>query len=160
MSALTIAFITAITALTAAVMSPFVSLFVARMQIRATVVSNNRERWIEALRDAVSEYVALLLTASMVLQAMKGDRVKELSEQGDLRQIVERIVMMKSKIMLMINPRDQRCAELCEKVEGSYESLAFDASVSVSMVRSQADEITRAASEILRAEWARVERGD
>src|SRR5215471_18001955 len=119
MNALTIAFVTAITALTAAVVSPLVSLFVARMQFRAVVVSNNRERWIEALRDAVSEYVALLLTASMVKQATEGDLVRKVAEQEDLRKIVERIVMMKSKIMLMINPRDQQYAELCEKVEAS-----------------------------------------
>jgi hypothetical protein len=69
MNALTVAFVSAMTALTAAVLSPMVSLLVARMQIRATVISNNRERWIEALRDAVAEYVAVLLTASMVKQA-------------------------------------------------------------------------------------------
>src|SRR5215471_16417667 len=115
MNALTIAFVTAITALTAAVVSPLVSLFVARMQIRATVVSNNRERWIEALRDAVSEYVALLITASMVKQAIGADAVKQVGEHSDLREIVERLVTMKSRIMLITNPGDPHYDELCEK---------------------------------------------
>jgi hypothetical protein len=160
MNPLTVAFVSALTALSAAILSPLVSLFVARMQIRAAVVSNNRERWIETLRDAVSEYVALLLTASIVKEGIEGDLAKEVSEHPDLRQIVERIVMMKSKIMLMVNPRDRHYAELCEKLAASYESLTSGASISVSMMRSQADEITQAGRDALRMEWARVKRGD
>ena len=66
MDVLTITFITASTALVSAVTGPLVSFIVARRQIRASVISNNRERWIEALRDSVTEYVVLLLSASMV----------------------------------------------------------------------------------------------
>jgi hypothetical protein len=68
--------------------------------------------------------------------------------------------MMKSKIMLMINPSDQRYAELCDKVEASYELLASDRSVSVPAMRAQANEITRLGAYVLRTEWARVKRGD
>ena len=160
MNALTVAFVSAMTALTAAVLSPMVSLLVTRMQIRATVISNNRERWIEALRDAVAEYVAVLLTASMVKQAAERDPLQEVREHRDLLPIVERVVMMKSKIMLMINPSDQRYAALCEKVEASYELLASDSLVSVPAMRAQANEVTRLGAYVLRTEWARVKRGD
>jgi hypothetical protein len=54
MDALTIAFVTACTALISAIVGPAVSYVVARRQIRASVISNNRERWTEALRDSVA----------------------------------------------------------------------------------------------------------
>jgi hypothetical protein len=73
MDVLTITFVTASTALISAVTGPLVSYIVARRQIRASVISNNRERWIEALRDSVAEYVALLLSASMVKQTVGQD---------------------------------------------------------------------------------------
>ncbi len=51
MDQLTITFITASTALIAGIASPIVSISVARQQFKASVISNNRERWIEALRE-------------------------------------------------------------------------------------------------------------
>ena len=47
--------ITATTALVASIMSPFVTLSVARRQFRANVISTNRQRWIETFRDRLSE---------------------------------------------------------------------------------------------------------
>src|SRR5262245_24101667 len=123
MNPLIIAFVTSVTALMAAMLGPLVSLLVARMQIRASVVSNSRERWIETLRDAVAEYVALLLTASLVKQAMESDPVKAVTERADLRQTFERIVMIKNKILLMVNPREDGYTELRQKIEASYELL-------------------------------------
>src|SRR5438309_9272887 len=116
MDVLTIAFVTACTALISAVVGPAVSYVVARRQIRASVISNNRERWTEALRDSVAEYVALLLSASMVKQTMREDPLKTVTEDRALLQIVERIILVKNKIMLMTAPNDNRYTELCELV--------------------------------------------
>jgi len=79
MDALAIAFVTACTALISAIVGPAVSYVVARRRIRASVISNNRERWIDALRDSVAEYVALLLSASIVKQEMGQDPLKVVS---------------------------------------------------------------------------------
>ena len=87
MDALTIAFVTACTALISAVVGPAVSYVVARRQIRASVITNNRERWAEALRDSVAEYVALLLSASMVKLTIAQDPRKALSEDHALLQV-------------------------------------------------------------------------
>ena len=47
--------IVATTALTASVLGPFVTLTVARRQFRATVVSSNRQKWIDTFRDRLAE---------------------------------------------------------------------------------------------------------
>lgn len=49
-----ITFITASTALIAA--SPIVSISITRRQFKASVIANNREKWIEALREAIANH--------------------------------------------------------------------------------------------------------
>jgi len=114
MDALAITFVTACTALMSAVVGPLISYVIARRQIRASVISNNRERWNESLLDSLAEYIGLLLSAAMVKQSMRQDALKALSEDRTLLQLVERGVLVKSKVMLMINPRDSLHVKLCE----------------------------------------------
>ena len=160
MDVLTITFLTASSALISAVTGPLVSYVVARRQIRASVISNNRERWIEALRDAVAEYVALLLSASIVKQEIGRDPLKTVSADHDLLQVVERIILVKSKIMLMTNPSESRYSKLCELIETTYQALASDDPQAAGNIRAGSEAITQAGREVLKAEWARVKRGD
>jgi hypothetical protein len=160
MDVVTVAIVSAVTAMVSAIVGPLVSLVVSKRQIRASVISNNRERWVEALRDSVAEYVALVLTASIVRQALEQDPVKAVSEDRDLRQIVERIVLIKNKILLMINPSDKRYSELCHLVETIHQSLTSADPRALASTRSDTEAITQAGREVLMAEWARVKRGD
>ena len=160
MDVITITFVTASTALVSAVTGPLVSYIVAARQIRASVISNNRERWTEALRDSVAEYVALLLSASMVKQTIGQNPLKAVTEDHALLEIVERIILVKNKIMLMTNPNERRYMELCNVVEATYQSLIADDPQDLPKIHSASEAITRAAREVLKAEWIRVKRGD
>lgn len=160
MDALTITFVTASTALVSAVVGPLVSYLVARRQIRASVISNNRERWNEVLLDSLAEYVGLLLSAAMAKQSIKEDPLKAVSEDHALLQIVERGVLVKSKIMLMTNPTDSLHVKLCEVLEATYQALVSDDSQALARIRSGSEAITRAGRDVIKAEWARVKRGD
>jgi hypothetical protein len=160
MDVITITFVTASTALVSAVTGPLVSYIVATRQIRASVISNNRERWTEALRDSVAEYVALLLSASMVKQTIGQNPLKAVTEDHALLEIVERIILVKNKIMLMTNPDENRYRELCEIVEGTYQALMSDDPEASGRIRIGSEAITRAGRNVLTAEWARVKRGD
>ena len=160
MDVLTIAFVTACTALISAVVGPAVSYLVARRQIRASVITNNRERWTEALRDSVAEYVALLLSASMVKLTIAEDPLKALGEDHALLQVFERTVLVKNKIMLLTNPNESRYMELCKVIEATYQSLISDDPQDLPKIYSASEAITRAGREVLKAEWIRVKRGD
>ena len=160
MDVLTITFVTAATALISAIMGPLMSYIIARRQIRASVISNNRERWTEALRDSVAEYVALLLSASMVKQTVGQDPLRAVTEDRALLQIVERTILVKNKIMLMTNPNDSRYTELCEVVEVTYQALFAEDSQDFARIRGGSEAITRAGREVLKVEWERVKRGD
>jgi hypothetical protein len=56
--------ITALTAFLAVVFSPLVTLAVARRQLRGSVVSTNRQAWINELRKAVSGYAGVMNLAN------------------------------------------------------------------------------------------------
>ena len=66
MDPLLIGVISACTALVASIVGPIVTLSVARRQFNATVLSANRQRWIETLRDMLAELISLLVAALVV----------------------------------------------------------------------------------------------
>ncbi len=55
--------ISAGTALVASIAGPWVTLTVARRQFSANVVSANRQKWIETMRDLLAELVSLIVGA-------------------------------------------------------------------------------------------------
>ena len=157
---LTITFLTASTALIAGVASPIVSISVARRQFKASVISNNRERWIEALRDAISEYIAIVTTVVLMARhARSADRDIDLADQGMLKAI-ERVVLVRSKIMLMTNPTKDHHRDLCLCIEAVHRALVSKERLDPEQWRSHLDAITRAGHTVLEIEWARVKRGD
>jgi hypothetical protein len=160
MDVVSIALVTASTALVSAVVGPMVSYVIAHRQIRANLISSNRERWAEALRDSLAEYVALLISASIVKEKLGDDPLKAVSDRRDLLEIVERIILVKNKIMLMSNPNDESHAELCQAVDATYEALKTEDPEAPKRIRSAAEAITRAGREVLRLEWVRVKRGE
>jgi hypothetical protein len=74
--------------------------------------------------------------------------------------VCELIGMVKSKILLMLNPNESGDSELCQTVEGAYLPLVAEAPPEMAEMRVQADAITRAGRAVLRAQWQRVKRGD
>ena len=62
----------------------------------------------------------------MVKQTVGQDPLKAVTEDRALLQIVERIILVKNKIMLMTSPNDSRYIELCEVVEATYQALFAD----------------------------------
>ena len=160
MDVVTVTLVTATTALVSAVAGPVMSYVIAHRQIRANVISNNRERWAEALRDSLAEYVALLISASIIKEKLGADPLGTVSENRDLLKIVKQIIMTKNKIMLMSNPNEGCYAKLCQLVETTYQALATEDPDAPAQIRSGADAITHAGREVLKREWIRVKRGE
>ena len=159
MDPLTITFLTASTALIAGLASPIVSISVARQQFKASVISNNRERWIEALRDAISEYIAITNLILMARHARSADGDVDLADQEMLKAI-ERIVLVRSKIMLMTNPTKDHHRALCQRIEAVHRALVSKERLDREQWSSHLDAVTRAGHAVLEIEWARVKRGD
>jgi hypothetical protein len=163
-----VSLVSAATALVASIAGPAVTLTVARRQISANIVSVNRHRWIESLRDLIAEMIALLATGTLV-------RLERAREAGSINALIasdpaviekiERIVLVRNKIRLMTNPNEDDHRELLDTIEVAFRRLAGDQPMGDPQeVTRSIDEsiqaITRCAQGILKREWSRVKRGE
>jgi hypothetical protein len=156
---LAITFVTACSALVSAAAGPVVSVIVSTRQIRASLVSNNREQWTVALRDSLAEYVALVVSAAILEEAQQKGPLIAIRDDPRLASLAERIAQAKNRILLMVNPADPEHLQLVLPVEQAYR-LLLEGNAPVKQVASCADAITNAGRVVLRREWARVKRGD
>jgi hypothetical protein len=147
LSAIT-ALATALTALAAVIISPIITYRTARNQIRATLVSANRQAWINGLRDELAELFELLTWKLL-------QRPGTLSGEEGYKYEAEkrsRIRFLINKIRLRLNvqePDSQALLKYLSKLQ-SADELEFDELMERAVVKGQ---------EILKSEWRRVKRG-
>jgi hypothetical protein len=156
----TITLITATTAMIAGIAGPFVAYLVARKQIRASVISNNRELWIVALRDALAEYVAIVASAELITRETHDEIHAIARSDRELLRALERGMLVRSKILLMTDPEGSADRELHDSIEAVYEVLVKRETLAPLEWRARIDAIMYAGRTVMRAEWARVKRLD
>lgn len=161
MDPLVLSFVSACTALVASLVGPFVTLTVARRQIHASVVSANREKWIESLRNELAELIALIASAVVVRskwrEKWQGGFGPAVEDLGFLEK-VQRAVLAQTRIRLMLNPSEADNRQLCDAIE---KALAHIRSHETPDAETEADVllITVLAQGILKREWERVKTG-
>jgi hypothetical protein len=91
--------ITAATALVAVTVGPWQTARMARRQIRASVVSTNRQAWINVLRENLAELVTHLQTSGSPIDS---ERFDEAEHKESFRQILLR----EAKVRMLLNPEE------------------------------------------------------
>lgn len=161
MDPLVISAISALTALVASILGPIVTLKVSRRQFSANVLSANRQKWIETLRDMVAELISLLAAALVIKSAWqsKWDKGRgPLREDAPLLQKLERIVLAQSKIRLLLNPTEADHQKLYRAIDTAIKRLQAEESLD-SDTEADIEAITTLAQTVLKREWRRVKRG-
>ena len=144
------------------VAGPLVTLSVARRQFNATVLSANRQKWIETLRDMLAELISLLVTALIVRSTSKTKWDKgrgPVGENAALLEKLERIVLAQSKIRLMLNPHESDHQQLYRAIDSAFKRLQSEDSPD-SETETDIETITTLAQTILKREWQRVKLGN
>ena len=154
-----VTFVTACTALVSAVGGPLTTVLVGARQVRASVVSSNRERWVESLRDSLAEYGALCLSAALLQEASRRTPVEALREDPQLARLVERVATAKNKVQLIVNPARPEQEALQRVVNAAYREL-LTGSATAAVMTEHVDALTQAGRTVLRFEWDRVKHGD
>ena len=161
MDPLLLSMVSACTALVASIVGPFVTLAVARRQFNATVLSANRQKWIETLRDMLAELLSLLVTALVVKEKWK-DRWDKgrgpLIEDAALLDKVQQMVLSQSKIRLLLNPTEPDHLRLSRAIDAAFKRLQSEES-SDAETEADIELITSLAQSILKREWQRVKLG-
>jgi hypothetical protein len=156
----TITLITATTAMIAGIAGPFVAYLVARKQIRASVISNNRELWIVALRDALAEYIAIVASAALIIRETRDGIDAIARSDRDLLRALERGMFVRSKVLLMTDPNGSADRELHGSIEAVFNALATRKLPAPTEWHARIEAVMRAGRTVMRAEWARVKRLD
>jgi hypothetical protein len=131
MDSLPISLISACTALVASIVAPFVTLSVARRQFNATVLSANRQKWIESLRDLLAELIALYVGAIVVKLKWKerwDEGLGPVNANPELLEKLERMVLVQAKIRLLINPAETDHQGLYHAIESAFRTLRTEES--------------------------------
>ena len=161
MDALLISVISACTALVASIAGPLVTLTVSRRQFNASVLSANRQKWIETLRDLLAEAISLIV-AALVIKSRYKDQWNEgrTAFEGNpaLLEKLQRLVLAQSKIRLLINPLEPDHQRLYEAIDAALKRLKSNDAADAE-TEADIETITALAQAILKREWQRVKAG-
>lgn len=145
-----LAIFSAATALFAVVLGPLIALWAARRQSRVTVLSANRQAWINTLRDLIAECMAI---SGFIHIADWSER-----KQVEFDEKMERFALLVSKTRLMLNPNEQdhqRLLEMLAELMKSMRSLKERDPVKGAQLMR---DFVPLAQTILKREWERVKR--
>src|SRR5262249_55058658 len=143
------------------ILGPIVTLYVAKSQFNARVLSANRQKWIETLRDQIAELISLLVAVLVVKQQWKGRWNKGLeavAADPTLLAKLERIVLVQWKIRLLLNPTEPDHQQLYELMEATFERIKSE-EMDEAQTNQDLEGITHRAQTILKREWQRVKQG-
>ncbi len=119
----------------------------AFIQARASSVSNNRQAWINALRDEVTGFLTDADMASVVRDEMPMSDERTQEQFRSARALTKHIF----KVRLLINPTEGESTALVDMlVEAERNGLT----------RSRRDDLVAHTQAILKKEWERVKTGE
>ena len=144
------AIIGAVSGLIGAGLGAFFSYRIAVKQIRANLVSANRQAWINELRECLSELQSRITFVS-ILQS-----VPETGDLEDVKSSMSRIAFLTHKLTLLINPKEEDHAQLLSLVK-EIKGIAVRGG---KPPQEKMDAITSLSQKILKREWERVKKGD
>jgi hypothetical protein len=145
----TIALISAVTALCAVILAPLVSMWSADKQARVSVLSTNRQAWINALRDTIAEFSSIGWMISL-------HRDTELVVKS------ERLFYLEDKIHLMLNPTEaehqQLASAITEARRAATASVDDYSDAAGDKLKRALETVRRLTQPALKQEWEKVKR--
>lgn len=148
--------ISAATALVAVVVGPAASIYVAKRHIRASVLSANRQAWINRLRDELSKFVR---DVKHIPSAQSSGVLTSSEAIGRC----EETLLREEVIRLLLNPNEAEHKELLRLMANARTRMINAVNANRGLA-DQMEEVTQPvvelAQQVLKTEWERVKRGD
>lgn len=157
-----ITLVSACTAMIASIAGPFVNTRIAKFQFKADVLSVNRQKWIETMRDLVASLNSQFLTVAAIRQTVEEPTGIVIARDPELFRRVENLLRTVSKIELMLNPLEQGHQQLNALMREGVDQLRSPPPERgiEDRIEVLSHDITQAAQAIIRREWVRVKRGE
>jgi hypothetical protein len=158
-----VSLVSACTALVASIAGPLATLRVSRRQFDAAILSTGRQKWIDALRDLLADFMSQVAGLSVLKTQWVGqwDRGAGLFHSDPALVVkVERLVLVRWKIRLMLNLTEADHHELDRLIGAAVERLRNEPPGNADAdADADIETISRQAKGILKREWERVKRG-
>lgn len=149
---MSIEYISALTALGAVILSPLIAYLSVYYQIKKSVLSTNRQKWIDNLRSAVSEYCGLMNSLN---------QARSLNHQtyDDIYPKFQKSFELESKIMLLLNPNEEKHKKITDlTTQGRLSVFGTNDKYRPEIWNEVWFELIRVSSSILKEEWSRVKK--
>jgi hypothetical protein len=153
-----VAVISAATALISVFLGPLVTLHVARKQLRATIVSQNRIRWVEELRNDVADFMAVLNEAYVTHNRSREKDIPQTLRptRDDLVSVNMRLSRQRSILRLKLTPDDEDHTELYEIIQKTVGIVGFITKTDQVQFQKYSMSLITTARKLLKAEWKRA----
>jgi len=144
-------------ALLAVVISPLISIYVTKKQLRASVNSKSRQEWINTLRDEITNYLFSFIKLEGMWfdndqATVRNNLAEKPHSSKDLTKVLDELQKHKIKISLLINPNEDDHKKLLKILEEAYQNIRTK-----DKKRSEIEaEILTQSQLILKREWERV----
>ncbi len=148
------ALISFLSAIIGVAIGSFVSLRISKRQFAATVLSGNRQQWINTLRDTIAEFQS----STVQIFSDRFYRDDKPSAQEHLRK-VERITFLRAKANLLINPVEEDHKKLVELINEALAIALLKKTEAADRMTELQWSLTTVAQGILKREWNRVKEG-
>lgn len=147
----TAAMMAALVAFFSLIVSPIVSYKIAKKQITATVLSNERKEWINELRLNLSKLISLLMDSTLI------NTRKSEAERNQSLDNFRNLTSLQSQIMLMLDTDDENQSKLNQEVMNtiSIVSAHFSnpSSNAIDAVSVKLDEIANLSRLVIKNEY-------
>jgi hypothetical protein len=134
---------------------------VARLNFNALVVSTNRQKWIDTLRDTLAEFLAVARHVASDIRSSGFDTA--------MIDRVRRMLELSTKVELLLNPIEPDHVAFVQRLRELQSAAISRDAVGLGEKESAADadhldslvsDLTARAKQILKAEWERVKAGE
>ena len=157
-----ITLIFACNAMIASIASAFVNTRIAKTEFKANVLSVNRQKWIETMRDLVASLTAQLIAAAAVRCIVEEPTGVVIAQDHELLRRVETLLRTMSKTELMLNPLERDHQKLTALMKEAVDQLRSP--LPEGGIEDRIEVISRGIIQvsqgILKQEWVRVKRGE
>jgi hypothetical protein len=137
----------ALTALIAVIISPLISIYVVKKEINSKVLSENRQLWINSLRERIATFTTLIKTPT----PLTDDFAAGMAARAERTRLISQLA---NEIALHINPNEDDHAELVRLVRGAETRSGANPNPA-----PEDAQIIELAQRILKREWQRVKEG-
>jgi hypothetical protein len=142
------------TAFAAVVISPLTSYLVARIQFRASVLSANRQQWVNTLREQIAAFVSE--AHAIMFEAAHQCETDDYAAQ---RRRYVNLNLLETKINLLINHQEEDHRQLVSTLASISSALVKSHGRDQEGVMGVIAGITPLSQRILKREWVRIRSG-